>query len=694
MGSEPIRCPNEPLLLATFLMERLPAKLVAAFIVACLTSPLIADSPFELRAVRAPSPPVIDGVIEEGEWRDAAVAENFIQYEPRRGQPSEVKTQALVLYDAGHLYVAFRAWDPQPPTAQLTRRDANLLGDDAVIVVLDSHNDRRSAYYFMTNALGTQTDGRVANDGRTVDRTWDARWQSAAQRTEFGWTVEMAIPLTSIKYVAGKGVTWGINFGRSRRRTLELSFWAGPLENRFRVSEAGRLIGLEISPPERRHQIITFGLSRLEQNRPTRWQAGVDFRYALTPEMSAYLTVNPDFATIEADQEQVNLSRFELSLPEKRPFFLEGQELFRQRIRLFYSRRIPDITAGGKVLGKQGPWTLAMLAARAKPGDNSSAPFFTVARAQRDIFGSSNVAVMIADRRLDGNGQGSVGLDATLFFTKTLGMTAQLVRSYGPYGRGTWAYFLRPAYDSSTGHFHVRYTHLGERFADNANVIGFIRDDDRRELDSAIEKTFWIRSGAFERLRYDSNYNIYWGQSGTLRSWQIDESIEVQLRNRLSFEVAHTEEFKRFEKDFRNRRTGFELGYNTREFQSVQVGYRVGRNFDADFQLWTAEAGYKLTPSLSVEYELERLALNPDPDRESTWIHVLRANQFFTKDLFLRVFFQTSSAIDRRNVQAVFVYRYNPPFGTIQVAYQRGTAGFGERSKQGNTLFLKVTGVF
>ncbi len=141
----------------------------------------------------------------------------------------------------------------------------------------------------------------------------------------------------------------------------------------------------------------------------------------------------------------------------------------------------------------------------------------------------------------------------------------------------------------------------------------------------------------------------------------MNESVDVQFRNRWSTEVQYTEEFKRFEKDFRNRQLGFEVGYNTREYQSVRVGYEFGRNFDADLQLWTAGANYKVTQALSAEYELQRLRLNPDPENESTWIHVVRANQFFTKDLFVRLFFQTNSAIDRRPVEAVFVWRYRPP---------------------------------
>ncbi len=651
------------------------------------------DSLYSMAAVYTSIAPIIDGAVTDSVWSRAAVATSFIQYEPQRGLPSEASTQAYLLYDKTTLYVAFQLRDARPPTAQLTRRDADLLNDDCVILVLDSFNDHQSAYYFMVNALGTQTDGRIANDGRTVDPTWDTSWQTVATRTTEGWSVEVAIPFTSIKYSAGENQTWGINLGQSRRQTLELSFWAGPLDNAFRVSQGGRLTGLNVAPPERRHQLILYGLTQIQEGDKNDWDAGGDFSYAVTPEISTYATVNPDFATIEADQEQINLTRFELSLPEKRPFFLEGAELFRQRIRTFYSRRIPDITAGGRVLGKTGPWTFAVLGTRAQPTDEDEEAFYGVGRMQRDI-GSSNVAFTVANRSLGGQQQGSAGLDATLFFTKSLGMTGQLVQSWGEYKSGTLAYFIRPAFDTPIWHFHVRYTHLGEYFSDHVNAVGFIRDDDRRELDSALERIFWIRGRIFERIAYDSNYNIYWSQKGLLRSWQIDESIKVELRNRFSIKGAHSEEFKRFEKDFRNRQTTLTLGYNTRAFQSAQLNYRFGRNFESDFQLWGAAGAYKITQQLSLEYELQRLMLDPDPDDVSTWIHVVRINQFFTRDLFLRVFLQTNSAIDRRNVQAAFVYRYRPPFGTIQLAYQRGTAAFGQRSDQGDTLFLKLTTVF
>jgi hypothetical protein len=674
------------------MQSMLPVSTTVWVCVAVLHGSVAAAQP-ALPAVRSVAPPTIDGVVGDEEWQGAALASEFVQYEPQRGDRSRFATQALVLYDDRTLYVAFRAPDSEPLVAELTQRDTDLFTDDAVIVLLDSFFDRQSAYYFMVNPLGTQSDGRIADDGRTVDGNWDAPWRSAARRWEAGWGVEIAIPLSAIKYVAGVDRRWGLNVGRVRRRSLEVAFWAGPLDSRLRVSQAGVLTGLSVPPPERRHQFIPYALGRVSHGQRPQWDVGLDVRYGLTPTTAIYGTVHPDFATVEADQEQVNLTRFELALREKRQFFLEGQELFSQRIRTFYSRRIADVSVGGKLLGKQGPWALAVLSAASDQAGDIGDAGYGVARVQRDL-GRSNVAATVASRRSGGLDEGSASLDTTLFFTKSLGLTGQVARGFGRFDRGTWAFYLRPSYDSPTGHFHVRYTHLGDRFAATANAVGFIRDDNRRELDSALSKTFWIARGRAEKVDYNSNYNIYWGQDRELRGWRVDEVVDVELRNRWGARATWAEEFIRFEKDFRNREVGLEIGYNTRAYQSIHGGVQLGRNFDADFQLWSLLARRKLTTALSAEYELQRLMLNPDPDQAATWIHVLRASQAFTSDLFVRVFFQSNSAIDRRNLEAVFVYRYRPPFGTLQLVYQKGTAAFGQRSTQGHTLFLKTTAVF
>jgi hypothetical protein len=240
----------------------------------------------------------------------------------------------------------------------------------------------------------------------------------------------------------------------------------------------------------------------------------------------------------------------------------------------------------------------------------------------------------------------------------------------------------------------VRYTQLGEYFADNANEVGFIRDDNRREFDSALQKTWWMNRTMFNSIEYSSNYNIYWGLNGTLRSWKIDQGMEFEFRNKFALELGHSQEYKLYEKDFRNHKTDIELSYNQREWQHVSVEYSFGHNFDQDFHLVEAGLNYMVWKSLALEYGLQRLVYTPDPEEENTWIHVVRATNYFTPDLFLKVFYQTNTRIDKHNIQALFVYRFQPPFGTIQLAYQKGTARFGEKGDQGHTFFIKFAYMF
>jgi hypothetical protein len=491
-------------------------------------------------------------------------------------------------------------------------------------------------------------------------------------------------------------MVWGLALARVFPRRLESSFWQGEVESPYKVSQFGRLSGLDLAAAPKSYQVIPHVIAKLEEGERGELEAGLDVRYAFSQLVSADLTVNPDFATVEADQEQINLTRFELNLPEKRTFFLEGSEIYRQRITLFYSRRIGDIYAGAKVYGKSGGFEFSGLTAQTRPDELSGADGanFSVIRLKRDIFKSSTVGFLAANRLINGRNQGTVGLDTSLYFTKTLQFTGQLAMSYGDYAADNVAFFLRPSYDSATGHFHVRYTHLGKYFGDDANAVAFIRDDNRRELDSALEKTFWIKRGPFERVGYDSNYNIYWGTEGTLRSWQVDQGLDLDLRNKFSLAADYTEEYKLFEKDFRNRQAEFTLGYNTREWQSATIAYGFGRNFDLDFQLVEGRINYRLGRTLALEYALTRLVFNPDPEGETTLIHVLRATNYLSSDLFFKVFLQTNSAIDKFNIQVLFVYRFQPPFGLVQLAYQKGTARLGFRGTQGHTFFVKFAYMF
>ena len=501
----------------------------------------------------------------------------------------------------------------------------------------------------------------------------------------------MAIPLSSIKHRTGKGQVWGFQASRYLPRNLEKSFWTGPLEDYRKMDGNGSLTGLDISAAGRRLELIPHLLARFEEGGDTEVEAGLDARYDFTSSLSGHLTINPDFATVEADQEQVNLTRFEMNLPEKRNFFMEGSAAYDQRIRLFYSRRISDIYGGAKVYGKVGNNEVSVLSVQTRDDDSGlDSANYSVFRIKRDILSNSSLGFLTANRLVNGQNRGTAGVDAALFLSDTFSLTSQLAAGYGDAAKTDMAFFIRPSHDTSTLHIHLRYTHLGEYFGDNVNSVGYISDDNRNELDSAVSKIFWTGGSFLDKITYGSNYNIYWGMDRELRSWDAWNSLDFDLRNKLSFKVRHEEEFKLFEKEFRNRQSTVQAGYNTREWQSASVSWTAGRNFDSDFILVGADLKRKLTEDLSLEYGLSRLSLDPDPGLDSTWIHSLSATQYFNKDLYLKLFYQTNSAINKRNAQVVFAWRFQPPFGQVQLAYQKGSSRFGERGEQGDVLFIKL----
>ncbi len=674
-----------------------------ALLLALLPASLHAQSRSAV-AKPASAPPLIDGVIGEDEWQGATVFSDFLQLVPQKGEPATQPTRGYFLFDDTHIYIGVLAYDdaPETITARLNNRDSALTQDDSITVYVDTFHDRRTCYFFSTNPLSTQSDGRITDDGRVQDTVWDAAWDVVARTTPEGWSAEFAIPLRALQFAAGDSRTWGFNIGRTRRSDLEHSFWAGPLESANRVSQYGELQGLSLHGGAKRWDLIPYVQSSVEQGGATRGNAGLDVRYMFRPETIANLTLNPDFAIIEADEEFVNLTRFEVRLEERRPFFQETNDRFRQRIQTFYSRRIGDIDAGTKLLSRNGKWESTLLSVRSAPiglsgeveeREGFARANYTVARTEREIFRGSQVAFQASNRNLGGENRGSMGIDTSLRFNRTMTFSGQLLKAYGPLKGGKWAYFLRPSWDTPTFHFHTRFTSLADGFADNANAVGFIPDDDRRLVDSDLRKTFWFEDRPIRRIILESKNRIFWSQDGLLRNYHNIESIAVEFRNRWTVSALHQNKFEQFEKGFHNDLAEFGVGYNTREFQSWEVSYTTGRNFDSDLRSVNAKLARKLSDKLAIEYQLSRVWLNPDPRRRATLINIFRIRQSFTRDLFIRAFFQTSSVIDRRNLETVFVWRHKPPFGALQFAFQRGRAAFGERSQQANTYFIKLTHV-
>lgn len=367
-----------------------------------------------LTGVRVPDgAPVIDGRLDEAAWSNAPAADGFVQLRPTPGDPASQTTEARVLYDDAAIYVGMRMLDIDPDgiAAQLARRDAGGIYSDWAHVLVDSYNDRRTGFRFSVNPRGVQKDVLHFDDS-SEDVNWDAVWTVATSRDSAGWTAEFRIPLSQLRFsvaaddaengVEASELVWGLNFGREVARLGESAWWSPVLPNGGgMVSQSGQLRGLSGLSAPGRLELLPYTVGRVtrapgDSDNPFyaatdgQLSVGADVRYGLTSNLTLSATINPDFGQVEADPAVVNLSAFESYFAEKRPFFMEGRNLFTFGVGtddgsgegLFYSRRIgrapqrwvdgeggwverPEATTilgAGKLTGKTaGGWSLGLL---------------------------------------------------------------------------------------------------------------------------------------------------------------------------------------------------------------------------------------------------------------------------------------------------------------------------------------------
>lgn len=639
------------------------------------------------------SPPILDGRLPESEWPLETFQGDFWQLVPVRGGRSIADPLVAVASDGEALYFAFIAPlpDGNPPVAGVTSRDSGSLGsDDFVGVLFDTFQDDRTAFVFFANSLGTQGDQKIANDGETIDSTWDAEWEVATAIEDDRWTAEFRIPFRSISYPP-ESTVWGVNFARGYPAELSYNVWAGPVEKYFHISRSGRLENIpapDQSEPisvtpylSLRHSPISYpGVDEGWHN-----EFGADLQSDLSSTWTLNATFNPDFASVEGDREQINLTPFETSFPEKRRFFLEGNDLWSNRIRTFYTRRIGQIDGGTKLVGRTGRNTMAALMVREASRDDDpetawnesrSPATWGVFRLRRDVMENSTVGVLAVNRHNPEGDTGVIGSDIYLNLANDLYITGQAVISWPDPGLSTGAYFFRAERKTNIYDYHLRYTELGENFRENANQVGFIRDDNRRELDAAAGYTWWWDDGPFQFIEYDSNYNIYWNRTdGHLRNWEIQQEAMVYLNNDLSFayEVSfeNQEPDRWFDRHYYNREHLIEVGYKTEEWASTEIGYSWGWVYDSDYSLWEASINRVLLPKLTASYSFSDLRLNPDPEEDSARRHVLRLEYAFTPDLYWRIFGQFNDSTNRFYLYTVFGWRYDPPFSAVYITYTR-----------------------
>ena len=411
------------------------ALLVAA-VPATADPPEGSSSPRVVRAQRVDQPIRIDGHLSEPAWQRAEVAGGFFRAQQTRGMPAKLRTEAFVLYDAVAIYVGFRCWEPDMSRLRetLTRRDTRIWTDDAVEVVLDTYHDRRNAYVFGINTLATQMDQRLSNES-SFNFAWDASWEAEVRKHADHWTAEFAIPLAELQFDE-ESTTWGVNFWRARPIDQESYSWSDTGGAFGRVSEFGELRGLELIPAAAgtaRLDLLPYASYRLLQGRPDDGDAGVDLIYQPSGSVIGNLTVFPDFSQLESDPTLINVNDDrELSLPERRPFFRDGAELFDLPLRLFYTRRVQEIDLGVKATGKAGGYTWAALNTYGKvidryDGDAKKRANLVNLRLNRDIGERTVIGAMAVHKRQDDRDVGLLSMNGRLGLGRDWTATGQLV---------------------------------------------------------------------------------------------------------------------------------------------------------------------------------------------------------------------------------------------------------------------------
>ena len=410
----------------------------------------------------------VDGVLDEGTWGDAAPATDFIQSTPGTGLPATERTEVRILYDDETLYIGAMLYDSEPDRiiARQMAQDFYSPNEDVFGLSLDTFLDRRNAYYLMINANGAIRDGQAYDNSRTSNVEWEGIMRVESSIHEEGWSVELAIPFSTLRFDPSRPEqVWGINFLRRVRRKTEDSMWA-PVARRTRVhmmTEAGTLVGLPSLEGSRNITVKPYLLGEhvsgaLPDAADLGYggDGGLDVKWGITPRMTADLTWRTDFSQVEADQEQVNLDRFPLFFPEKREFFIENSgtyafgDLAERNYRLgasprdftlFHSRRIGleggqpvPIVAGGRVTGRAGGFEVGFLNMQTEDTEFLAPENFTVARIRRTVLGSVDLGGIFINRQSTDRPSGynrSWGVDANARLLGNMITHLYLAETYG-----------------------------------------------------------------------------------------------------------------------------------------------------------------------------------------------------------------------------------------------------------------------
>ncbi len=618
-----------------------------------------------LRAVQLAGPLTIDGRLDEDLYRSVMPASDFVQIEPQEGSPATEKTEVWLAFDRDNIYVTFRNWESRPDlvVAKEMRRDSTSIynGDDNVTFFFDTFYDRRNGVEFSVNSIGGRIDGQTFND-RQWAGDWNTIWDVEVGRFDGGWIVETAIPFKSLRYRPGEAQVWGFNAFRTNRWKNELSYLTPVPKARgqggvHQASVAAQVVGISAPSGSKNLEIKPYLISNATTQAAAGGRGvndlsgdfGLDVKYGVTQNLTADLTYNTDFAQVEADQQQVNLTRFSLFFPEKREFFLENAGMFQfggaqvnnfgggaDTPILFYSRRIGlerglavPIDGGARLTGRVGRYSVGVLNIQSGEEDRAQAPGtnFSVVRVKRDILRRSSVGIMSTGRnegRGDVNDNVAYGVDGTFGFFANLSINTYWARtdSPGPSGDDT---SYRGQLDYAGDRYGVQLERLVIGDAFNPGV-GFVRRDDMRRDFAQFRFSPRPRNSRLVRKYFGAASLAYVENgAGLVETRERDAEFAIEFQNADRFRVNYNGTYEFLPAPFRIA-TGVTLPVGGYAFDAISVGFnraprqRLSGNVGVEYGTFyngrrttvsLASGRATFTPQLSAEptYSLNRVDL-------------------------------------------------------------------------------------
>ena len=646
-----------------------------------------------IRAVRLTEPIALDGRLDERVYHEVKPIGGFVQTLPDFGEPASEKTDIWVMFDTENIYVTARCWQrdmDRTLVANEMRRD-QARQNDGLAVAFDTFYDRQTGLMFYTNPLGALGDGYVGEAPGSTNTDFNPVWDVRSGRFDGGWTVEMRVPFKSLRYRPRATQVWGVQFRRVIRHRNETAFLTelpitGGRGQIGRLSYAATLVGIEAPPNARNLELKPYGISSLASDRTVSpgisgdltGDVGFDVKYGLTRNLTADLTVNTDFAQVEVDDQQVNLTRFNLLFPEKREFFLESVGNFTfgggggGAPRIFHSRqiglnrgRVVPILAGGRLTGKVGRFAIGALNIQTDSDAMSETPTtnFTVLRVKRDVLRRSAVGLIYTGRSESnvaaGQGNHAYGIDGVFSFYDNLDFSGYYARTETPgLNGGQESYQGSFGYTPDTYGVTLEHLFIGDDFNPE---VGFVRRDDlKRTFASARVSPRTTDHATIRRFVFEGSLTYILNTDNLLESRDHQVHFQTEFHSSDSFDITATESFDRLlvpfriapgvtipagDYDFTTLRVGYALGAQKRWTGSTSVEY--GSYYGGDRTALTFDSGrLAVTPRLTIEPGVSINWIDLSFGSFTTQLYRTRASYSFSPRVFVASLVQYNSRND------------------------------------------------